>query len=123
MLTPYVTPQECGNRTDVRWVAVTDTRGLGVLAVGDPLLNFSALRFTTRDLDEARHTCDLVPRETVTLSLDHAHMGIGSGSCGPGALPQYHLRTGEISFTFRLRPFSVDADRPAALARRTIDVE
>src|SRR5262249_44857067 len=39
---PYIMPQENGNKTDVRWAAVTDARGVGLLAVGMPLLNVSA---------------------------------------------------------------------------------
>ena len=39
---PYIMPQENGNKTEVRWAAVTDARGMGLLAVGMPLLNVSA---------------------------------------------------------------------------------
>ena len=39
---PYVRPQETGNKIDVRWIAVTDIRGRGLLAVGEsPLLSTS----------------------------------------------------------------------------------
>jgi len=46
---PYIRPQENGNRTDVRWVALTNDDGTGLLAVGRPLLNFSAHHFTIDD--------------------------------------------------------------------------
>jgi beta-galactosidase/beta-glucuronidase len=116
LLTPYVFPQENGNRTDVRWVAVTNRRGVGLLAAGLPLLNFSALRFTTDDLDRARHTYELTPRDTVTLTLDYRHHGIGTGSCGPGAFAQYWLKTEEMTFAFRLTPFTRDGIAPEVLA-------
>lgn len=64
LFTPYVRPQENGNHTDTRWVALQDARGTGLLAVGDPTLNFSAHRFTTEDVDQAQHTYELVPRPT-----------------------------------------------------------
>ncbi len=32
--TPYVEPQENGNRTDVRWVTFTNAAGAGLRAVG-----------------------------------------------------------------------------------------
>ncbi len=118
LYTPYVFPQEHGNRTDVRWVALTNMRGMGLLAVGDPLLNFSASRYTIDNLHEAKHTCDLVPTPDIQLILDHEHMGIGSGSCGPQTLPQHQLKCGEFDFTFRLKPFSADAVAPAALAKQ-----
>ena len=47
---PYVYPQDNGNRTDVRWVSLTNTRGMGLWATM-PCLNFSAHRFTTEDID------------------------------------------------------------------------
>jgi beta-galactosidase/evolved beta-galactosidase subunit alpha len=104
LFTNYVMPQENGNRTDVRWVRFTNPQGVGFEAVGDPLTNFSAHRFTTEDLDRARHTIDLVPRETITVHLDHAHNGIGTNSCGPGPLPQYELRPGSHAWSLRLVP-------------------
>ncbi len=117
MLTPYVMPQECGNRTDVRWVALSGQRGSGLLAVGCSTLNFSAHRFSAGDLDRARHMHELVPREHVVLNLDHAQQGLGTGSCGPGTLPQYQLKTAQYSFRIILRPFSVDSISAASLAR------
>jgi beta-galactosidase/beta-glucuronidase len=133
---PYVYPQENGNRTEVRWVSLTNPQGTGLLvvgmsqagAVGTPaagarehgwaaaLLNFSAHRFTTRDLEQARHTCDLIPREEIVLHLDHRHNGLGSASCGPGPLPRYLLHPKECSFAVRFRPFSTDSHCPQLLA-------
>ena len=39
---PYVRPQENGNRTDVRWAAVTDSSGNGLLFKGMPLIEVTA---------------------------------------------------------------------------------
>ena len=122
LYTPYVFPQENGNRTDVRWAAFANIRGMGLMAQGDPLLNFSAHWFTTQDFDQARHTCELEPRDWITLNLDHAHHGIGSGSCGPATLEKYWLRPEEFSFRMRLKPFSVDAVSPEALGRQAIEM-
>ncbi len=49
---PYVRPQETGNRTDVRWFALSTTEGTGLMAVADTLLDVSALRYDDDDLDE-----------------------------------------------------------------------
>jgi beta-galactosidase/evolved beta-galactosidase subunit alpha len=117
LFTDYVYPQENGNRTDVRWVSLTDARGLGLLAVGEPDLNFSAHRFTTDDLHRATHTVDLRPRESITLNLDWRHQGLGSGSCGPITFPHHQLKTGEFRFAIRLRPFSVDGAGAMALSK------
>jgi beta-galactosidase/evolved beta-galactosidase subunit alpha len=120
LYTPYVYPQENGNRTDVRWVSFMDTRGIGFAAVM-PNLNFSAHRFTTEDLGKAQHTCDLIPRDEITLNLDYRHHGLGSASCGPGVLPQYELNPHEFNFVIRLKPFSVDRISPGSLSKRQIE--
>jgi beta-galactosidase/evolved beta-galactosidase subunit alpha len=104
LYTPYVMPQDNGNRTDVRWVAFTDTSGTGLRAAGDPLLNFSAHRFTPMDFENARHTIDLSPRNEIVVHLDWQHHGIGSSSCGPGPLPQHQLLATEFRFAWRLQP-------------------
>lgn len=93
--TPYVRPQENGARADVRWAEV------GYLRIeGDPEFWFTARRWTTEQLDAARHLTDLTPGDTVWVNLDHGQQGIGSQSCGPGVLPQYRLRVQPAEFSF-----------------------
>lgn len=93
--TPYVRPQENGARADVRWVEVG-----GLRIEGDPEFFFSARRWTTEQLDAARHRSDLTAGDTVWVNLDHGQHGIGSQSCGPGPLPQYYLRAEPAQFSF-----------------------
>lgn len=114
---PYIKPQENGNKSDVRWAAVTNIRGTGLLVVGMPLLNFSVHRFTAEDFTRARHTYELMPRRETVLNVDYEQNGLGSNSCGPGPLPQYLLEAKEIEFAFRLRPFSNDAWSPGRLSK------
>ena len=121
LYTPYVYPQDNGNRTDVRWVSMTDHCGMGLLAVGRPTLDFSARRFTDENLTAARHTCDLVEQEFITLNLDHAHRGLGSASCGPGPRPEYILQPHEFAFAVRLRPFSADEASAMALSKQVVE--
>jgi beta-galactosidase/evolved beta-galactosidase subunit alpha len=104
MFTPYVFPQEYGNRTDVSWVQIANGLGCGFTAVGQPLLHFSAHRYTTEDLDRARHTYDLVPRTFITFNLDLAQHGLGSASCGPRPWPQYQLKVEPFRFAILFRP-------------------
>ncbi len=103
---PYVMPQETGNHTDVRWVRLTGADGVGLLAIGVPLLNVSALHYTAQDLEHARHTFDLARRDAITLHLDWQHSGLGGASCGPGRLPQYRVYAEPTAFSMRLRAVS-----------------
>jgi len=113
----YVMPEENGNKTDVRWAALTDpASGRGLLAFGDRPLNVSAHYYTAEDLTVATRTCDLEKRGFVTLNLDCRQSGLGNGSCGPGTLRQYLVTEREHAYSVRLRPIGPDDDL-AALAR------
>jgi beta-galactosidase len=119
---PYVTPQEHGNKTGVRWAALTDEDGNGLLAVGQPTLNISAHHYTARDLAQARHTHELFPRQDIFLNLDLAQSGLGSESCGPGVLPQYQLDGRVYRYRLRLRPLSGAADSPVELSKKVLSI-
>ena len=99
---PYVMPQEHGNHTGVRWLELRNGQGRGLRITGEPLLNFSASHFTADDLYKATHTVDLVPRAETILNLDLAQRGLGTASCGPDTLPQYHLQGRDHCFAYRL---------------------
>ncbi len=115
---PYIRPQENGNKTDVRWAALTNVQGAGLLIVPQgmqshgqpakdaepPLINVSAHHYTPEDLTRAEHTYELKERDETVLLLDHAHNGLGSNSCGPAPLEKYLLKPVETSFSVRLCP-------------------
>ena len=121
-LVPYETPQEYGNRTGVRWAALTNGSGAGLLAIGQPLLNVSAHQYTARDLAQARHAHELTPREEIILNLDLAQSGLGSESCGPGVLPKYRLADRRYSYRLRLRPLSGTGALPAELSKQALPI-
>ncbi len=125
---PYVRPQETGTRTDTRWVALTDGAGTGLLVTGLPTISFSALPYTIEDLDggetkSQRHWADLVPRDEVTLTVDHLQQGVG-GDDSWGAVPhhEYTLWPREMDFRFLLRPLRA-GERPDGVGRLVPDAE
>ncbi len=138
---PYVRPQETGTRTDVRWAALTDPDGAGLLVVGLPHFSFSALPYRISDLDGGetktrRHAVDLVPRDEVTLTVDYRQTGVG-GDDSWGAVPhrEYTLWPQDLEYRFLLRPLLAgedpgaaartafpDAAAAAAAARRSLDL-
>ncbi|WP_114854351.1 glycoside hydrolase family 2 TIM barrel-domain containing protein [Brachybacterium sp. YJGR34] len=105
MDTPYVVPQDYGNRQDVRWAELTDGAGHGLAVEADgPLLNLSAWPYTREEIDRARHRADLVrDEEAITLNLDHRLQGLGSNSWGSEVLETHRLRLGDVDYGFRLR--------------------
>jgi beta-galactosidase len=108
--TPYVRPQENGQRLDVRQARLLADDGTGLtVAVGstDGSADGSAFALTVRPwstaaLEAARHTPDLVPDGRVWVHLDHAQHGLGSHSCGPDVLEPYRLHPRPARFGFVL---------------------
>ncbi len=112
---PYILPQEHGNHVDLRWLALHDEFGTGVLVTSDRLLSANATHFPAEDLIEAYHTNELRPRREVHLYLDAFQRGLGTASCGPDTLDAYRIPAGTHEFTYTLRPF--EGIDPGLLAR------
>ncbi|MFW6381201.1 MAG: glycoside hydrolase family 2 TIM barrel-domain containing protein [Bacillota bacterium] len=106
LFVPYVFPQANGNRTDIRWVSLFTRQGTGLLIIGDDLFNFSASRFSDKQLEQAAHNAELKAEDRIILNLDHRHHSLGSASCGPERLEKYQLKAGDFHFRFRLLPFT-----------------
>lgn len=115
---PYIHPGECGGKEDVRWAALTDPAGNGLLVQGLPLFHLDALHFRPKDLAAARHYYELAPRPEVSLHLDAQHMGVG-GDTGwtLNVHEPYLIRPGVFTFSFRLRPLCA-GDDPAVAGRQ-----
>lgn len=113
---PYILPQEHGNKVDLRWLALSDDAGIGLLLVGAPLFSASASHLTAQDLIDARHTCDLEMRPEIHLCVDYMQRGLGTASCGPDTLKKYLIKPGQYEFAYTLKPLAPGQD-PALLAR------
>ncbi len=117
----YTRPQENGNRTDVRWLTLTDSQGAGLLAVGMPLLSVSAWPYSMEDLEKAMHINELPRRDFITLNLDYRQMGVGGDdSWGARPHPEYTLPAKAYSYRFRLKPYSKDMGDANTLARQAL---
>ena len=114
-LHPYVVPQESGNKTDVRWLAIRRRNESGLLIVARDPIEASVLPYTAADLYRARHTHELTPRAETIVHLDCAQRGLGTASCGPDTLPAYRLRPGRHRLELALRTFGA-RDDPGELA-------
>ncbi|GAB2888696.1 glycoside hydrolase family 2 TIM barrel-domain containing protein [Streptomyces deserti] len=118
--TPYIRPQENGNKTDVRWAALTGRDGTGLLVSGEPLLEINASYFTPEDLSSGvRHDYQLTPRDEVVLRVNHRQMGVGGdNSWGAHTHDEYKLFANrDYSYTYRLRPLT-DVREATASSRR-----
>ena len=116
---PYPRPQETGTKTNVQWLCLTNSQGQGLMVCAtQSKMAMSALHYTVGDLDHAQHTHELQPRDTVILSLDARHSGLGNGSCGPGVLPQYEIPPEATRLQLRFHPCASRDHKDIARAAR-----
>ncbi|MFI6738944.1 glycoside hydrolase family 2 TIM barrel-domain containing protein [Nonomuraea sp. NPDC050451] len=100
--TPYLRPQENGNRSAVRFAEISWSTGERLRVTAPSGVDVTLRPWTSGALDAARHTTDLVPDGRLWLNLDLAHYGLGSASCGPDAWPAHRLYPHTCSLLVRL---------------------
>ncbi|MBU2515872.1 DUF4981 domain-containing protein [bacterium] len=104
----YVRPQENGNHTDVRWMALKDTSGKGLLFNhgGEKFLETSAWPYSQEDLDSAGHIYELKPGDSVTFNVDYGQRGVGGDHPGLAALhDEFKLKKNKkYSYSFWIVP-------------------
>lgn len=108
----YVYPQENGNRSDVRWMTLTNQQGRGLMVTGMDGLDVSVWPYSMRDLEDARHIHELPRREVLTVNLDYKQMGVGGDdSWGARPHPEYTLRVNrEYTWGFHFRYLERNSD-------------
>lgn len=108
-ITPYVRPQENGNRTDVRWIAFRGAAGGGLMirADGAPLMA-SAWPYDMDDLAAAKHNHELPRRDFIVVNVDHLQMGVGGdNSWGLPVHEEYRLpATRTYAYRFTIEPLA-----------------
>ena len=98
-------PQEMSNREDVRWCALTDWAGNGVLFVATEGMSASALAWNDVQIAEAAHPYQLPASNSTYLHLDKKVNGLGGNSCGQGGpLEKDRVKAGDNMMGFIMRP-------------------
>jgi beta-galactosidase len=131
----YLRPQENGNKTDVRWLAITDSNGNGLFFGGMPLLEVSAHHNLQEDFESVersfnnqpgetpalnRHTTDVKPRDLTSVNVDYKQMGVGGdNSWGAWTHDQYRLTEKEYRYSFRMKAIST-GENPTELAKQEL---
>ncbi|MEF2243589.1 glycoside hydrolase family 2 TIM barrel-domain containing protein [Paenibacillus sp. IITD108] len=76
--TPYLRPQECGNKTDVRFGSLTEgLDGAGLRFAGDNLIEVCVLPWTPEELEASDHTYKLPQSDKSVLRINYKQMGVG----------------------------------------------
>jgi beta-galactosidase len=129
---PYIRPQENGNKEDVRWMAITNADGQGLLFTGQPLLAVSAHHNIIEDFEYLggadggtgdnvqhfhRHTVDVRERDLTSVNIDYKQMGVGGDdSWGAMTHPEYRLTGKEYVYCFMISTLDRGND-PCMLAK------
>ncbi|NQX65142.1 DUF4981 domain-containing protein [Paenibacillus alba] len=104
-MVPYLRPQECGNKTDVRSATLTNEQGRGLLITGLPTVELNALPYTPTELEAHDHPYKLPASDKVVLRVNYKQMGVGGDdSWGARTHPEFTLfanRTYAYAFTFK----------------------
>ncbi len=112
----YSRPQANGNKTDVRWAALTDGEGHGLLvAAVDAPLNVGASHYSSQTMDASAYSFQMERSEDIFLNIDAAQSGVGGiNSWGAKPLPQYRLLERSYRYSYRLLPLSGDVEQALA---------
>ncbi len=110
---PYVRPQETGNKTDVRWMSLTNGT-VGLKIAGAPTFDGSVHHYPYEDLDHVSHSqrhgaVDIRPKDVVTWLVDYRQMGVGGdNSWGARTHPEYTLPALGYDFSFIMQPLVIE---------------
>ena len=106
---PYLVPQETGNHCDVRALALTDDKDLGLTISADKhAFSASLLPYSTMMLEEALHQDELPPMRFAWLRLMADQMGVGGDdSWGAPVHEAYWLKADKpLELSFTLEPLN-----------------
>ena len=123
MFENYPFPQNNGNRQHVRWAALTNRHGNGLLVVPQQPINLSAWRYTPENLFAAQHCNELQRSDDITLNLDHQLLGLGSNSWGSEVLDSWRVWFNDFSYGFTLLPIAGGASTAQTVARHAFGAD
>lgn len=103
-MSQYMVPQECGNKTGVRYAKVTDRLGRGMIFAGDAM-HFSALPYTPHEMENAMHSFELPEIHYTVVRMALSQMGVGGdNSWGARTHDEYLLDVAsKVEFTFWMK--------------------
>jgi hypothetical protein len=99
-------PQDNGNHSETRWVAMSDAKGQGLFVTSDELFNFSIYQYSDENLSVAERINQMETADYWTFNIDHRQAPIGTATCGPGSLEKYLINDDIYEYTIRIRPFN-----------------
>ncbi len=113
----HVVPQDNGNHSDTRWLALMDDGGtvrdesqIGLFITMSEPFNFSIYKYDDDNLTAARRINQLEATDFLTVNVDYKQAPIGTATCGPGVDEKYVLKNQVYEYTVLLRAFDTKAE-------------
>ncbi len=103
-LSPYLNPQECGNKTDLRWLCVTDKDSCGLRFSAGAPFEGSALHYTSHELEAAPDISALPDAYETVVCLRKKVCGVGGDDSWGAPVHEAHkLTEKDKSFEFTMK--------------------
>ena len=102
---PYLRPQECGNKTEVRRAFITNSEGIGMVIQGLPKFELNVLPYTPKEVEASDHGYKLPDSDKTVVRIISKQMGVGGDdSWGSKPHPEHLLfanRSYSLAFSFK----------------------
>ena len=107
--TNYVLPQEHGNKEEVRWIAITDDKGIGLMVVAPEQIAASASHWRPEENyinggNRSKHPYQVKYCKETILNIDAYNRALGNASCGPDVIDKYRVLSGKVHLNFLFMP-------------------
>lgn len=113
----YVRAQETANKCDVRWTALRNVKGEGILIKGETPMNISAWNFPLDDIAyrpfniERRHGGSIEKKDMVWVNIDDVNMGVGGDNTwGAHVHSEYTITPEDRSYSFTIQYLPAGSD-------------
>lgn len=124
--TNHIRPQETGNKEDVRWLAMTQDDGQGLLFVAPDRMATTVGHWRAEDLytsksNRAKHPYQAKFISNTVVCLDAWNRALGNASCGSDVLTKYELRLpAQIPFSLIIMPLDKQMSDSALSAKAAV---
>ena len=123
--TPYIMPQENGNHEEMRFMAITNDAGKGLLVVTPELASGSVGHWRPKTLytdrnNRKKHNYEVTFLNSTVVNIDAATRGLGNASCGPDVLDQYELKAQRTNLNFLIMPLAAPLSDEALAAKARV---
>ena len=103
--TGYIKPQENGGHVGMRWFSLTNQSGHGLYFQLDKPRMVTVTEMRSKDLASATHNVFVKPSGNTVITIDGAHRGVGTASCGPDTLAKYLIKPGTYKWSWSVVTF------------------